>query len=296
MLMPVLVQVAAEIVTTTHQPFVLKAHHAIGGGCINQAYQLEGSGRRYFVKLNAAAKADMFAAEFAGLQVLQQAAAIRVPKPICQGIIGDQAYLVLEYIALECGNAQGLSRLGQQLAELHRHTQPKFGWIRDNTIGETPQLNQLHDNWVDFWAHQRLHFQLERAAQKGYRGDWQRRGEQLLVELGAFFAHYQPVASLLHGDLWSGNYAIDIQGQPVVFDPAVYYGDREADIAMTELFGGFGDSFYQAYQEYYPLDVGYSVRKDLYNLYHLLNHLNLFGGSYQAQVSDLIRRLLSEIR
>lgn len=294
--MPVLSEVAAEIATVTQQPFVLKAHHAIGGGCINQAYQLEGSGRSYFVKLNGAAKVGMFAAEFAGLQALQQAAAIRVPRPICQGTIGAQAYLVLEYIALECGNAKSLSQLGQQLAELHRHTQAQFGWIRDNTIGETPQPNRPNNSWVDFWAHQRLHFQLERAAQKGYRGDLQRQGEQLLVGLGAFFAQYQPLASLLHGDLWSGNYATDAQGQPVIFDPAVYYGDREADIAMTELFGGFGESFYLAYQEYYPLDVGYSVRKDLYNLYHLLNHLNLFGGSYQAQASHLLGRLLSEIR
>lgn len=295
-LMPLLVKVAAKISTLTGQPFTLQAQTAIGGGCINQAYRLTGTSGDYFVKLNDASRHAMLAAEFAGLQALQQAGAVRVPTPIGHGVIGPQSYLILEYIALGCGNAQSFVRFGHQLADLHRQTQSRFGWEIDNTIGATPQHNSWAVNWVDFWVHQRLHPQLERAAQQGYRGDWLRQGEQLLVNMGVFFAHYQPVASLLHGDLWAGNYGVDQQGQPVIFDPAVYYGDRETDIAMTELFGGFEKQFYRAYQEVYPLDVGYSVRKTLYNLYHLLNHLNLFGGGYQAQVSAAIGYLLSEIR
>jgi len=183
--------------------------------------------------------------------------------------------------------------LGRQLAALHRVTHTRFGWHRDNTIGSTPQINTQKNDWVTFYREQRLRYQLELAAENGYGGSLQRRGEQLLERLPAFFISYRPRPSLLHGDLWGGNHAALTDGTPVIFDPAVYYGDREADLAMTELFGGFGSGFYSAYRAAWPLDPGYRVRKDLYNLYHVLNHLNLFGGGYRGQAEQMVDRLLA---
>ena len=145
-----------------------------------------------------------------------------------------------------------------------------------------------------FLRERRLGFQLDLAAANGYRGRLQARGEQLLERLGQFFSHYRPKPSLLHGDLWGGNHAADAKNQPVIFDPAVYYGDRESDLAMTELFGGFSAEFHAAYRDAYPLDPGYAVRKTLYNLYHVLNHLNLFGAGYKSQAETMVDRLLSE--
>ncbi len=184
--------------------------------------------------------------------------------------------------------------LGQQLAAMHRTTTNEFGWRRNNTIGSTPQINIGEQDWVMFYREQRLRFQLDLANEHGYGGDLLRHGELLLEKLPVFFASYQPVPSLLHGDLWGGNHAVLHDDTPVIFDPAVYYGDREADLAMTELFGGFGSGFYAAYREAWPLDPGYRIRRDLYNLYHVLNHLNLFGGGYRGQAEQLIDRLLSE--
>jgi fructosamine-3-kinase len=178
---------------------------------------------------------------------------------------------------------------------MHRVTQARFGWVQDNTIGSTPQINTPEEDWIVFWREHRLRFQLHLATRHGHGGRLRERGERLLDEFPRLFAEYQPAASLLHGDLWSGNYAYTREGEPVIFDPAVYYGDREADLAMTELFGGFGREFYAAYREAYPLDEGYAVRKTLYNLYHVLNHLNLFGGGYLSQAQGMIDRLLSEL-
>jgi fructosamine-3-kinase len=170
----------------------------------------------------------------------------------------------------------------------------RFGWDRDNTIGSTPQLNEPSVDWVTFWRERRLGYQLELAARNGYRGRLKQRGERLLDGLGALLDH-NPVPSLLHGDLWGGNLGYDEAGEPVIFDPACYFGDREADLAMTELFGGFGRRFWAAYQEAWPLSEGYPVRKHLYNLYHVINHLNLFGGGYLSQAESMIDRLLAEI-
>lgn len=288
--------IAASISSATGEPFRCLNERALGGGCINQAQVLEGAGRRYFVKLNRAARRDMFEAEAAGLQEIADSKTVRVPRPICCAVQGDQAYLVLEYLPLGGRDAAAAARLGQQLAAMHRHTAPQFGWRRDNTIGSTPQPNRCDDDWPRFYRDQRLGFQLSLAERNGYSGTLQRRGETLLSELPAFFSDYRPQPSLLHGDLWGGNFGVLDNGEPVIFDPAVYFGDREADLAMTELFGGFGSGFYRAYDESYPLDSGYAVRKTLYNLYHVLNHLNLFGGGYRSQAENMLEQLLSEVR
>lgn len=290
-------QVAAGIARATGAAFEPVRHDAVGGGCINSAAVLTGAdGRCYFVKLNVAGRADMFRAEADGLAELARAGAVRVPQPICAGTAEDHAFLVLEYLALGPATSRAAQRLGERLARQHRVTRAQFGWHRDNTIGATPQINTPHDDWVEFYRRERLGFQLALAARHGHRGQLQALGDQLLALLPAFFSTYRPVASLLHGDLWGGNHAATADDEPVIFDPAVYYGDREADLAMTELFGGFGESFYLAYRAAWPLDPGYGVRKHLYNLYHVLNHLNLFGGGYAAQAERLMRGLIAEVR
>jgi fructosamine-3-kinase len=265
----------------------------IGGGCINQAVVLGAGEQRVFVKLNRADLLEMFEAESAGLAEMAATQSIRVPEPICTGVDGERAFIAMEYVALRGARGDAVSA-GRQLAQMHRATRPRFGWERDNTIGSTPQHNDACDAWSIFWAEKRLGFQLQLAARHGYRGRLQQLGERLCQGCAALLDH-SPAASLLHGDLWAGNLGYTAEGEPVIFDPACYFGDREADIAMTELFGGFGAEFRAAYEEAWPLSPGYPVRKQLYNLYHILNHLNLFGGGYLSQAEAMMDRLLAEV-
>ncbi len=284
--------ITTAITEATGTPFTSARSQSVGGGCINRALRLGDGERRFFVKLNDAVLLEMFKAEAAGLEEIAQSATLRAPRPICSGIADGEAYLVLEY--LDLGHSGDSTEAGAQLAAMHRTLSERFGWRRDNHIGATPQPNTPTDDWIDFWRDRRLGFQLELAFRKGGGDRLRQRGERLLELLPALLDH-APQPSLLHGDLWGGNLAYDTQGCPVVFDPAVYYGDREADLAMTELFGGFDHRFYAAYEESWPLDPGYRTRKTLYNLYHILNHLNLFGGGYGAQASGMIDRLLAEL-
>jgi fructosamine-3-kinase len=287
--------IAEHVSRATGKSFAPKRERSIGGGCINTAVALEDGAQKYFVKLNDASKLSMFEAEAAGLAEMAAAHAVRVPQPVCVGASGGSAYLVLEYLDLSGLDTPALETLGRQLALLHRKTQAAFGWHRDNTIGATAQTNTPNESWVQFYGERRLRFQLQLAAQNGLRGSIQQKGERLIDGLPAFFTDYRPLPSLLHGDLWGGNAAATSTGEPVVFDPAVYYGDREADLAMTELFGGFGARFYAAYREAWAPDVGFGVRKALYHLYHVLNHYNLFGGGYASQAERTIDSLLVEI-
>ena len=287
-------EIAKRIADASGEPFAITAQSNVGGGCINAATVLEGHTKKYFVKLNEAARLDMFEAEAAGLQEIVDSNTLRAPRPVVHGTAADQAFLVLEYLDLGGRGGGAADRaLGRQLAAMHRTTAEQYGWWRDNTIGSTPQINTRGDDWITFYREQRLRVQLELAARHG-GSQLLRHGELLLAALPAFFTDYRAAPSLLHGDLWGGNHGALPDGTPVVFDPAVYYGDREADLAMTELFGGFGSGFYAAYQEAWPLDPGYRVRKDLYNLYHVLNHFNLFGGGYAGQAQRLIGVLLAE--
>lgn len=288
--------IAQDISALTNTPFQIEDKHSIGGGCINSAYSVRGGQREFFIKMNRVELRDMFEAEYEGLNEIFQTHTIRVPKPLCTGQDNTNSYLVMEYLELGGTSDASSEKLGFDLAKMHRITREQFGWSRDNTIGSTPQKNELHISWIDFWRDQRLSFQLGLAQRKGYRGRLQRQGEQLLVHMESLFTDHQPEASLLHGDLWSGNYAVTKDGHPVIFDPATYFGDRETDLAMTELFGGFPARFYDAYHEAYPIKTGYAQRKTLYNLYHILNHLNLFGSGYLAQAERMIDYLLSEIR
>jgi len=285
--------IAAAIERATGEPFTPRADRAAGGGCINSARIIEGSdGRRYFVKTNHTRRLAMFEAEAAGLEAIRATGAVRAPRPICSGVSGDEAWLVLEY--LEMRGRGSAAELGRRLAALHRHTWDRYGWHRDNTIGSTPQINTACQDWIEFYRTHRLGYQYALAARHGAPRRLIERGERLIAGLDGFFVSYRPVPSLLHGDLWGGNHGY-ADGEPVIFDPAVYYGDREADLAMTELFGGFAGDFYAAYREAWPLETGYRVRKDLYNLYHVLNHFNLFGGGYLGQAERMTDALLAQL-
>jgi protein-ribulosamine 3-kinase len=286
--------IARAITLATGEIFRPEGRRSVSGGDINTAEILEGGGLRYFVKINDAARLGMFEAESEGLVEITNSKSVRVPRSICVGRHAAQAFLVLEYLDIGPSAGKSNALLGRQLAAMHRATHSHFGWRRDNTIGSTAQINSRETDWVTFYREYRLRFQLGLAARNNRSGNLLRRGEQLLEKLPVFFACYQPLPSLLHGDLWDGNHAALRDGTPVIFDPAVYYGDREADIAMTELFGGYGQEFYAAYNETWQLDTGYRVRKNLYNLYHVLNHFNLFGGGYAGQAERLIDMLLSE--
>ncbi len=247
-----------------------------------------------FVKLAAASRLDWLAAEAAGLEALRSTQALRAPAVRGVGLAAGRAFLALEWIDLRAGSTHAEATLGRQLARLHRSVAPRHGWYRDNTIGATPQRNAWDDDWARFFAVQRLGAQLDLAERAGHGGRWLERGRRLCERLDVLLDDHRPQASLLHGDLWGGNWAADAAGEPVVFDPAVYHGDRETDLAMTRLFGGFGPAFYQAYESEWPLDPGAGQRVALYNLYHVLNHLNLFGGGYRAQAETMIGRLLAE--
>jgi fructosamine-3-kinase len=259
------------------------APQPIGGGCINETFRLGD----YFVKSNRAEEFDMFAAEREGLLELRAPNAIRLPAPVCSGRGSSQAFLVLEYLPLE-SSSSCQEALGHQLAELHRATSQNHGWSRDNYIGATPQPNQTSPSWIEFFGQRRLGHMLTLAEARGYRF---KNATTLLDKLGDLFDG-EPSPSLLHGDLWGGNAAALPSGIPVIFDPAIYYGDREADLAMTRLFGGFSAPFYQAYEESWPLPVGHERRVNLYNLYHILNHAVLFGGGYARQAQGMIDQLL----
>ena len=262
----------------------------VGGGDISAAWHVGSA----FVKTGDTDSLGMFEAEADGLRELNSAKVIRVPDVLGVGRTNKEAYLAIEWIEFDRPGAATERLFGQQLADLHHHTKDKFGWHRDNTIGLTAQHNQWSDNWLHFFRDQRLGFQLQLAQRSGFGGELQSAGMTLQENLEALFGDYKPSASLLHGDLWGGNWAASGE-QPVIFDPAVYYGDRESDIAMTRLFGGFGQDFYSAYQESWPLHAGYEDRQKLYQLYHVLNHLNLFGSSYLGRAMQLIRDLNSRI-
>ena len=266
------------------------APRAVGGGDISAAWRLDSGSGPVFVKTGPASSYEMFSAEAEGLVELAAPGAIRVPRVIACGVEDDSAYLALEWLAFDRPTRTTETRLGEQLAELHRTTSERYGWHRDNTIGLTPQHNDASDDWVGFFREHRLGFQLRLAADNGYTGSLQEDGARLMKRMSVFFADYVPEASLLHGDLWGGNWA-SCDGEPVIFDPAVYYGDRETDLAMTRLFGGFGTAFYEAYESNSPLAAGHRARCDLYQLYHVLNHLNLFGSGYLGRAQALIRSL-----
>lgn len=268
----------------------LQTARGISGGDIHQAWLLKTNQGDFFLKTNHPKAAPLFTAEAEALAAINASQTLKCPQVLAQGQTEQQAWLLMNYIEMQSSGQDALR--GQLLAKMHRQTSPQFGWAQDNYIGHSLQTNPWTDDWLEFFAKQRLAPQLDLASNNGAPAGLQQLGHTLLNQLDRFFTDYQPVASLLHGDLWAGNSAFDSQGQPLIFDPASYYGDRETDLAMTELFGGFSADFYQGYETEWPLDSGYALRKDLYNLYHILNHYNLFGGHYAHQAERIIRELL----
>jgi fructosamine-3-kinase len=284
------IEIAAQISQATGQTFQVAHRRSVGGGSVNQSYAISQGERAYFVKLNQASRASMFEAEALGLRRMADSRTVRVPEPICWGVVEQSAYIVLEWLDLGHGSQQAWEIMGRNLAALHRVVSSKgFGWERDNTIGFIPQINDWSSDWVEFFTQQRLGYQFELAKQRGRRFPQQ---DRLLAAVPKILSGHQPHPSLVHGDLWTGNAAITKHGEPVILDPATYFGDREVDIAMSQLFGSFPASFYQAYHQAFPLEPGYAQRQTLYNLYHILNHFNQFGGGYEAQANQMIAMLL----
>jgi len=278
----------------TEHPLVgarLNDSRGVAGGCINQTQRLETDHGPVFLKTNRADQANLFDGEAHGLKLL--APHIRVPEVIAQGVDDGEAWLLIEW--LELGGRGDDTAMGEALAALHHASSEAFGLDRNNHIGATDQINGWDRDWIRFYGQKRLAPQLDWAGRRGLSAATIDAGEKLIEALPAFFHGYHPAPSLIHGDLWGGNHDFLNDGTPVLFDPAAYYADREAELAMTELFGGFSARFRSAYEAAWPLDPGYRSRRDLYNLYHVLNHFNLFGGGYGRQASSMIDRLLAQI-
>ncbi|MCB0153575.1 MAG: fructosamine kinase family protein [Anaerolineae bacterium] len=282
-----------DIVTGQLKSAILKTT-PVSGGDISQAVRLVlADGRSVLLKWHNRAVTGMFSAERWGLERLRAAESpLRIPAVWAQAEATDTtpAFIALEWLGQAAKTPTAGERLGQGLAQLHRATAELYGLEHDNFIGANPQPNRQTNQWLEFFREQRLGFQIELAGWQGYLSAiGTSRLERLLARLGDWLPA-KPPASLLHGDLWGGNWLVTETGEPALIDPAVYYGHREADLAFTELFGGFPPAFYEAYQAVWPLDPSYGERKEIYNLYHLLNHLNLFGGSYLASVESVAAR------
>jgi fructosamine-3-kinase len=287
--------VGRELTRLTGSACASRPESRVGGGSVSECYRWHCRAGALFVKLGAATGAAALAAEAAGLTELAGTRTVRVPRVLATGLSAGAAFLALEWLEPGPRTTRSEQLLGEALAALHAVTAPRHGWSRDNTIGGTPQLNTWAEDWVEFFRERRLRPQLERALAGGYAPLLAAPGARLIESLPRLLAGHQPAASLLHGDLWGGNWFASSGGAPAVFDVAVYYGDAETDLAMTRLFGGFGPAFYRAYEALRPSVAGAAQRRELYNLYHVLNHANLFGGGYAAQARAMIEALLAAL-
>jgi protein-ribulosamine 3-kinase len=270
------------------------SEHSVSGGCINDARILTtGYQNKYFVKINNHHPTDMFMKESNGLKEIARSNTIRVPKVISI----NEDFILLEVIISGKRSHNFSEEFGLNFARMHKYCGNEFGFYEDNYIGSTPQLNVSSEiektNWAIFYFNKRLLYQFKLAETNGFvNEEFRRVFRQLENKINTIFECQSIKPSLLHGDLWSGNYMIDENGNACLIDPAVYYGHREADLAMTKLFGGFDYKFYSSYNEEYPLDDGYEYRENIYKLYHILNHLNLFGMGYYRQAIELIKYYL----
>jgi len=269
----------------------IKSLTSLSGGCISDAYKITTAvGSNYFLKYNPSTSKDMFIKEANGLKEISKANAIRIPDVLSF----DEDYILLEYIPTGNKKKNFFEEFGQGFAQMHKFTSDSFGFYEDNYIGSNPQKNVPDEkekmDWVNFYFNKRILFQLQLAEKLGNSTDeLRKRISKLENKIQEIIGDTKDKPSLLHGDLWGGNYMVDENGIAVLIDPAVYYGHREADLGMTKLFGGFSLEFYRAYNETFPLEDGYEYRENIYKLYHVLNHLNLFGGGYYSQALSLIK-------
>lgn len=262
------------------------------GGCINQAFVLEFKDHSFAFCKTGSSAPDMYEKEARGLKEIKDSKAIRVPEVIC----AHKNFLLLEFIPQQSAGSNTLTDLGHAIAKMHKHSSDHFGFNEDNFIGSTPQKNTPpfeyslgQKCWTKFYFEYRLLYQIELAQKNGFAtSELMHSFESLHGKLDSIISDDEPPC-LLHGDLWGGNYITTKGGEPCLIDPAVYYGHREAELAMTSLFGGFGSGFYQAYEEQFPLQPEWKYRQKIYQLYHLLNHLNIFGQGYYGQVLSAIR-------
>ncbi|HIF52049.1 MAG TPA: fructosamine kinase [Thiotrichaceae bacterium] len=286
-------RIEAAISSSTHQEAIFIKSKTAHGGCINDSRIVTTKdGRQFFIKTHPQVNSfpRLFETEFKALQLLAEPDVIHVPKPIAY----DDDFIVMDVFNEGRPAKDWQEQMGRCLAQLHLATKKElFGFADDNYIGTTTQLNNWNDSWLDFWREQRLAYQLKLFSKKTNKDDLLlQTGERLINKLDSIIGDVSEPAVLLHGDLWSGNAAANEQGQPIMFDPASYYGHREAEIGMMRLFGGFGSCCESAYAEIWPLEEGAERRISLYRLYHELNHLNLFGQSYYQTCLSTINSLI----
>lgn len=280
--------ISEQISENLKNQFVADEIHEIQTGDSQFAYKISDGNQSFFVKTNKRINLPNFEAESEGLQHLANPDIFTVPKVICSGLVAEHSFLVLEYLKIEQSQNQNWLAFGQALAELHQsNTQNMYGWQADNFIGLSPQSNIWQKKWSHFFAEQRIGFMLQLLAEKGFH---LANIDKVVASVERLLSGHSPVSSMLHGDLWQGNVGF-VDNRPTLYDPAFYFGDRETDIAMTELFGRFPENFYHGYNESWPLDDGYQYRKPIYQLYHVLNHGLLFGGNYIDSAKIILKNL-----
>lgn len=282
--------IAKQLSDTLLFTFQINEKEKVNGGDISDCYMISDGQQRYFVKVNQRDFINKFEIEAENIRILRESNTVFVPELIMTGTSKQHAFIILNFLPTKpLDDNKNSYAFGQQLARLHMWSEQKeYGFDQDNYIGSTLQPNKWDKKWSRFFAEQRIGWQLQLMREKGIN----------LVDINDFtqlihekLASHQPKPSLLHGDLWHGNVANSVVG-PICYDPACYWGDRECDLAMTELFEGFQPEFYQGYESVFPLDITYAERKDIYNLYHLLNHYNQFGGHYLEKADQMIKRIL----
>ncbi|MGA8164509.1 MAG: fructosamine kinase family protein [Waddliaceae bacterium] len=280
---------------TLRERFNCKNIHCLtsaSGGVLNQCLSFATDKGKFFVKANKENPVAMFAAEAAGLRSIIKTGTLKVPTPYFYGQKQGCSFLILEHLELLPHTAESQRQLGKQLAEMHlKKEATQFGYPIDNTIGTTPQINGWKENWVEFFITNRLDYQLRLAETRYHDKEIRKSGEKFLKKFSDFFTDLTIFPSLLHGDLWNGNTAANGEGNPVVYDPAVYYGHHEADLGILLMFGGFTSDFHQAYHENIPKQPGFEERQLGYQLYHYLNHYNLFGDSYRPTCLSIIKKV-----
>lgn len=283
--------IALQVSDALGRDFRVDKKTAVTGGDTHQAFKVADHHCSLFIKFNDKSTQELFDAEAHALSLLRKEPSLIVPEVVTTGSTAHNAFIALEHLELTDGAPSDWYRLGQSLARLHRdHCQSQYGFDEDNYIGTTVQPNRWQSNWGQFFSEQRLGWQLQLAHENGYRlGD----PEQWIKACAKRLQGHKPQPSLLHGDLWHGNIAF-VEGNGAIFDPASYYGDRETDLAMTQLFSSLPTDFYHGYDAEWPIDGGYEQRKPIYQLYHLLNHLNLFGGSYLPKCQTLLQELFGD--